>query len=391
MKLLVGVALAVLLLLAPVTGAAPDIPARLADEAFWQLVTRTSENGGTFPADNFVSNEAAFQHVVPRLLQRARGGAYVGVGPDQNFTYIVAVRPAIAFIVDVRRQNLLQHLLFKALVEMSPTRADFVSRLFSRPRPMRSAPNDPAAAVLAASAREIPSDALFKTNLHAVLARLSDRHGFSLSDSDRSSIEAIYRMFFRHGSQISYAPASPVLPGPAGTNASIFPTFAELITATDAAGAQHSYLSTEANYAALRDLQSRNLIVPIVGDFSGQLALRNIGRYLRERSTPVTTFYTSNVEQYLFQGQMWRRFYDNVASMPIDPAATFIRAYFPRTGAHRLGPASEPLHALPPHVVASFLTMRIPSVTMLASIPATLEAAEQDRIETYVDVIAMSE
>jgi hypothetical protein len=39
-------------------------------------------------------------------------GVYVGVGPYQNFTYISALDPDIAFVVDIRRKNLLHHLLY---------------------------------------------------------------------------------------------------------------------------------------------------------------------------------------------------------------------------------------------------------------------------------------
>ena len=63
------------------------------------------------------------------------GGVYLGVAPDQNFTYMVAVRPRMAFILDIRRGNLLQHLLYKAVFELSADRAEFVSMLFSKPRP----------------------------------------------------------------------------------------------------------------------------------------------------------------------------------------------------------------------------------------------------------------
>ena len=59
---------------------------------------------------------------------------YLGVGPEQNFTYITAVRPRMAFILDIRRGNLQEHLLYKALFELSADRAEFLSRLFSRPR-----------------------------------------------------------------------------------------------------------------------------------------------------------------------------------------------------------------------------------------------------------------
>src|SRR2546423_5581353 len=112
------------------------LPARVSDEEFWRMVSEFSEPGGFFRSDNFVSNETTFQYVIPDLMKgRAPGGVYVGVGPDQNFSYIVALRPRIAFVVDIRRQNMLEHLMYKAALELSRDRADFLSRLFSRPRP----------------------------------------------------------------------------------------------------------------------------------------------------------------------------------------------------------------------------------------------------------------
>ena len=116
---------------ARVTAAA--LPAALDDHAFWSLVTEFSEPNGYFRSDNLVSNETEFQHVVPALTaEHTPASAYVGVGPDQNFTYLAALEPRIAFIVDVRRQNMLLQLMYKALIEMSPTRSEFLSRLFAR-------------------------------------------------------------------------------------------------------------------------------------------------------------------------------------------------------------------------------------------------------------------
>src|SRR5262245_51803203 len=99
---------------------AEQLPTRLTDEAFWKLVTDFSEPDGRFVSDNFVSNELATQHVLSDLTQdRKAGGAYLGVGPEQNFTYIAALRPKIAFIIDIRRQNMIEHLMYKALIELS--------------------------------------------------------------------------------------------------------------------------------------------------------------------------------------------------------------------------------------------------------------------------------
>src|SRR5947209_4597938 len=115
---------------------AEALPSQISDTEFWKLIGELSEPDGSFPFDNFVSNETTIQSVIPKLQAKAQpGGAYLGVGPEQNFTYIAALQPKIAFIIDIRRQNLVEHLMYKALFELSADRADFVSRLFSRKRP----------------------------------------------------------------------------------------------------------------------------------------------------------------------------------------------------------------------------------------------------------------
>src|SRR6185436_19115192 len=123
---------------------------QLSDEAFWKMVTEFSEAGGYFRSDNFVSNETAFQYVLNGLKKTKSGGVYLGVGPDQNFTYIVNMRPRLAIIFDIRRQNAMQHLMYKALIEMSADRADFLSRLFSRNRPDKLGPQSSAEELLSA-------------------------------------------------------------------------------------------------------------------------------------------------------------------------------------------------------------------------------------------------
>src|SRR5690242_1263971 len=91
---------------------AQRVPTRLADSTFWRLMNEMSEPWGTFRSENFVSNETALQWVIPKLVRRVPpGGVYIGVAPDQNFTLITALKPSIAFIVDIRHQNAVQHLM----------------------------------------------------------------------------------------------------------------------------------------------------------------------------------------------------------------------------------------------------------------------------------------
>src|SRR5437016_12613284 len=86
--------------------AAPELPDRLTDREFWLLSTEWSEPNGFFRSENLTSNELLFQHVLTDLVARTRpGDVYLGVGPEQNFTYIAAVKPSMAVIFDIRRGN----------------------------------------------------------------------------------------------------------------------------------------------------------------------------------------------------------------------------------------------------------------------------------------------
>src|SRR5438876_11254946 len=114
---------------------ADTLPTQIPDAAFWRMVTDFSEEAGSFRFQ-YMSNEREFAPLIPELKKSTKpGGVYLGVGPEQNFSYITALRPRIVFIFDIRRENMLEHLIYKAVFEMSPTRVEFVSRLFSRSTP----------------------------------------------------------------------------------------------------------------------------------------------------------------------------------------------------------------------------------------------------------------
>src|ERR671939_284571 len=75
--------------------AADSLPSQLTDQEFWKLTTDFSEPDGFFRSDNLLSNEVWLQRVIPDLLNVAKPGrVYLGVGPEQNFTYIAALKPA---------------------------------------------------------------------------------------------------------------------------------------------------------------------------------------------------------------------------------------------------------------------------------------------------------
>ena len=318
---------------------ADTLPTRLTDRQFWTLITEMSEPNGYFRSENLVSNEHTFQYVIPALKRAARpGGVYLGVAPDQNFTYIIAVAPKMAFIVDIRRGNLLQHLMYKAIIELSSDRADFLSRLFSKKRPPAVGPASSVWDLFMAFDKVDTSPDLYQTNLSAVEDRLIKGHGFKLSAEDLEQLEWIYWQFFWEGPGLRYTMnnAGSFRPGGfgrfGGRSMTNFPSYEDLMTQTDFDGRSQSYLATEEGFAFLKVFEERNLLVPIVGNFAGPKALRAVGRYVRQHGAVVSAFYVSNVEQYLFMDGIFGDFYRNVAALPLSNRSTFIRSVTGRLG-----------------------------------------------------------
>jgi hypothetical protein len=274
------------------------IPDRLSDAVFWALSNELSEPAGFFRSDNLVGNEVTLQHPVPELIKRTpRNGVYLGVGPDQNFVYIAAIRPKIAFIVDIRRLNVLQHLFYNSLFELSPDRAGFLSLLFARPRPPGLNAESTPAALIEAYKEVAPDSALFAQSLQRIRSHLTKTHGFPLTDDDFAGIEYVYTAFFADGPELTYNFGSGRGRYRGGR---YMPSYGQLIAESDALGVPRGYLATEETYRYLKGLQERNLVVPVTGDFAGPKTLRAVGDWVRKRGATITAFYTSNVEQYLF-------------------------------------------------------------------------------------------
>jgi hypothetical protein len=163
---------------------ADTLPAQYTDAEFWKLINDFSEPGGTFQFENFVSNEASYQNVLPELTKRVKpGGVYLGVAPEQNFTYLSALQSKVGFIIDIRRQNMIELLMYKALFEICPNRADFVSRLFSRKRPPGLTAESSALRTFAAF-ENVPTDTtLLAQTIQAVKDNLIQQHGFNPSET----------------------------------------------------------------------------------------------------------------------------------------------------------------------------------------------------------------
>ena len=193
---------------------------------------------------------------------------------------------------------------------------------------------------------------------------MKDRR-FSLTRQDQSVVDDIYRIF---------SDAGPGVPYP-GRNVNVFygGSYADLMTTADDDGQPRSYLASEDDFQFLREMQRENLIVPLVGDFAGTKAIRAVAGYLKDHQATATTFYTSNVEQYLFeQADDWRRFYTNLTSLPLDSSSTLIRS-------SHFAPAGARLRRVP----SNYVMLR-------SSIVDLVKAFQENRIRNYYDAIQMS-
>jgi hypothetical protein len=314
---------------------AAGLPSRLSDADFWQLVTDISEPGGFFRiTDNYTSNEFDVGSLVTWIKEKKiSGGVYLGVGPEQNFSYIAAVQPAMAFIVDIRRQAVMQHLMFKAIFELSKDRVDFISLLFAKPRPKELAASAPIQTIWETFFNVPIDDKLAATTRERIVSHLTRTKKFALTEEELSQLNSVITAFVQFGPGISTRGALQGRGGGGGSSV----TFADLTGwSLDATGLPQSFLSSEEHFRTVKTLHDRNLIVPASGDFGGAKTLKAIAAYLKERNARLTAFYVSNVEQYLFMDAKQYIFYENVTAFPVSETSVFIRPYAVR----RIAPAS---------------------------------------------------
>lgn len=314
--------------------AAPAFGQRAATESFAGLVARLSEPNGYFDSDNIITNEASYLHVASQIRSvGTHGGVYMGVGPDQNFSYIALVRPSIAFMIDIRRDNLLEHLLFKSLFAMSRNRLEYLCLLFGKrvPRDIDSWTGRPIQELLVYLAETKTDSAIAGATRRESNARI-DALGLSLDAHDREMIDRYRAQFVEQGLDTRYSSLGR-------NNRAEYPSFGRLIVETDRSGKQIGYLGDESAFQYIRSLEQSDRIVPVIGNVAGTKAVRAIGEYATQHALVVSTFYLSNVEQYLMgRDGGFDEYARNVKALPHDSKSVIIRSYFGRFG------MQHPLH-----------------------------------------------
>jgi hypothetical protein len=305
-------------------------------KSFAALSARLSEPGGYFDSDNLISNETSYLHVMGKLREiGVSGGVYIGVGPDQSFSYIAKIRPRVAIMIDIRRDNLLQHLLFKSLFGRARNRIDYLCEFFGKPFPKTKGWESRSIKELIDYIDSTASDQkLFDKSLKDVRQDVQ-KYGIPLSQSDLESIGKVQRAFYSAGLDIRYSSYHR-------PPRSIYPPYRDLLLETDLAGNQQNYFNSEDDFQFLKKLEDQDMVIPVVGDLSGPQAVKAIGQYIAEIKERVSAYYVSNVEFYLQRQGTFDKFVENLKSLPIDSRSVIIRSYFNYYApAH---PQAEPNH-----------------------------------------------
>ena len=292
--------------------------------SFAAQIADLSEPGGYFDTDNLISNERSYLRVLPELARRnVRGGAYIGVGPDQNFSYIAEIRPSIAFIIDVRRDNMLLHLLFKALFAEARTRVEYLALLFGRATPddverWKGAPIEQIASAVEQQPLRQPLD-VFRKHVDATVKSF----GVPLSAADFGPIDRFHRRFIEEKFELRFHSTDrpPQL---------YYPTYRDLLLETDGERHQRNYLASENSFQFVKALQARDRVIPVIGNIAGPAAMAAVARAIAARGEQLSAFYASNVEFYLEREGNYQRFVANLARMPRAPNSVLIRSIFGR-------------------------------------------------------------
>jgi len=356
----------------PFTVAVPGVAgaqsaAPLSPPAFADLVARLSEPSGYFDTDNLISNEGSYLHAVSGLEQRGvKGGAYVGVGPDQNFSYMARIRPEIAFLVDIRRDNLLEHLLFKALFAAARNRIEYLCLLTGKAFPMDAGWESRSIEELVRYIDGAATDSGLVASREAAVRAAALGFGLPLSAQDLSTIASFHRVFVNQGLGLKMTSFNRPIRAD-------YPDYRRLLLERDRTGRQTNYLANEVDFRFLKSLQERNLVVPVVGNLAGTHAIKAIGAEIARRGLQVSAYYTSNVEFYIFDDGSWPQYTANVAALPRTPKSVIIRSYFPYGRPH-------------PDAVAGYN-----SVQLLQSIDGFVRGQARGEYRTYWEMVGGGE
>jgi hypothetical protein len=308
---------------APVSTAELVPPGKPPNRSPPDLFVSLAERERDYLPNNYVSSETSQLQVAPLLLERhRRGGAYIGVGAEQNYSYIALVEPEVAFIIDPRRSIVMLHLLYKAMFDEARTRSEFVSYMVGRPYDASDEPpGNAGVADVIAHVEDLGRFAeLRKTTLARLTDRITTKYGFKLTAKDRATLAEINQAFYDHGFDIRFEQTSGVDPG--------YVKFRDQLALRAPNRQELGFLARDRSFRYVQRMHRENRIFVLTGDLAGDKALSGIAAYLRAEQIPLRTFYLSNLEEPLFAQKAWKKWVKNLEALPTDEEAVFIRSWF---------------------------------------------------------------
>jgi hypothetical protein len=299
-----------------------------------------------YASDCFVTSEAGYNDVLVRRVPAGEEttGAYVGVGPDQNFIYAGVLRPRLVLIVDARMDNLLEHLVFKLLMEQTKTPLEYLAALFSRklqPGPLV----EPRPESLLAAFDALPvSAAAHESTVKWIKAELRRRWGVLAPYLHR--VDYLCGEFFTRQLDVTSVSATLL------ANLDFVPTMREVIEARETHGVNLHYLTDPGRYGYVRSLQVNDRIIPVLGNISSQRSIAQVNDLLRRSGEAVSHLYLSNLEEFLLgrylmdservarrpnpagllsgeHGAAYRELLNRIRELDLRDDAALIRFFFP--------------------------------------------------------------
>jgi hypothetical protein len=273
--------------LPPAARSVRALPA-LSDSARARLVLSLSEQGGFFDTDNLISNERSYLHVIGAPAAHARRRVPGGrAGPELLLPGGRAARGRVHHRHPARQPAPAPaaQVALRPLVE----RAEYLARLHGRALPdnPRSWDRRPLEDILK-RVESLPVDSRRGARERRAVDSLVRALPLPITDQDRATIERFHRTFIENGTALRFQTFGRA-PRP------YYPTYRQLLLETDAAGRPASFLVDEEDFRWVKELERRNLVIPVVGDLAGAHAVRAIGGWLERqgRAWPSTTRRTS--------------------------------------------------------------------------------------------------
>lgn len=222
------------------------------------------DEGTPRPARHFpVSNEYRHDLLYPHL--RGLGGAYVGVGSDQNYTMAAAAGSELLLLVDYDPQIPLVHRMYRALVSVSETPDALIAHF--------------------APEGQAESERIIATEL-----------------ADDPRVAEVVQYYRRQRVW--------------------FDRYLRRMARARHEGVPVAWIGDPAMYARIRALHRARRIQTFNGDVTAERTLRTVGDVARRAGTTVHVLYFSNAEQFFPYSDSFIR---NMENLPTDARSIVVR------------------------------------------------------------------